>query len=307
MNLTSFLVVINENTSDVSNIADNLKYAGSKTQLFVYNNYCDNATVINQLKTISTVWVDNPTPFVQTFSECVNDLLRLCQSDFICVSREDALLSEDWLKKLIEKHNSIENSGVISVNDLSTHEGNYQLNKENNLEWVYSHEFRINNFAFFKTDLVYKIGGFNPSINGIFAFWDFCERATLKGFYNYFVPETNMIKQNEYIDHFQIHEIHSLGTFKRRKKEEFIKIFNCTEKDEFNLIMLSEKFGDLFSYNDKLGCLVFNKKNELSIATVSDLAIHLTLLNLKMDLYCSSFFENDILKMSFIGLIRPYQ
>ena len=302
MNLTSMLVVLNDQTNDISNIQDNIKYAGSKVQLLVYNNHCDNEKIKDNLKKISTIWVDNKTPFIKTFSECTNELLRLCQADYICVSREDALLSENWLKKLIETYDFIESSGIISVNDLSTNEGNYQLTKYNTLEWVYSNEFRINNFAFFRTDLIYKIGGFNPDMNGVYAFWDICDRARLKGYYNYFVPDTNMIKQSQYADHFPEP---NLKQFNSRTIEPFFKIFNFSTPDKSNLEALCLKFGSLFDYNDKLGCIVFSKKNELSIETISSLAKELKALKLKMDLYCSSYFENDILKMSFIGLIRP--
>lgn len=301
MNLTSILVVINDQTTDISNIQDNIKYAGSKVQLLVFNNFCDNEKVISGLKKISTIWIDNQTPFIKTFSECINELLRLCQSDYICVSREDCLLSENWLKALIEKYTLIESSGVISVNDLSTSDGNYQLTKYNTLEWVYSSEFRINNFAFFRTDLLYKIGGFNPDLNGVYAFWDFCERAMKKGFYNYFVPETNMIRQNQYTDHFGDDDI---SPYPSRKKDEFVKIFNLTQQDESNLVELSSRLGSMFAYNDKLGCIVFSKKNELKFDVISSLSQELKILNLEMELFCSSYFENDILKMSFIGLIR---
>ena len=302
MNLTSILVVINDQTTDISNIQDNIKYAGSKVELLVYNNHCQNQKILDSLKQISTIWIDNSTPFILTFSECVNELLRLCQADYICVSREDALLSENWLQKLIETYELVEGSGVISVNDLSTSDGNYQLTKLNTLEWVYSNEFRINNFAFFRTDLIYKIGGFNPCLNGVYSFWDICDKARQKGFYNYFVPDTNMIKLCIYQDHFNEP---SLKQFNSRNKEEFIKIFNLSPPVQKHLEELSSKFGEMFDYNDKLGCLIFSKKNELAIETISSLARELKTLKLKMDLYCSSYFENDILKMSFIGLIRP--
>jgi hypothetical protein len=303
MNLTSMLVVINDQTEDISNIPENIKYAGSRVQLLVYNNHCENQILLEKLKKIATIWVDNNSPFIKTFSECVNELLRLCQADFVCVSREDALYSENWLKKLIETYNLIESSGVISINDLSTNEGNYQLTKYNTLEWVYSNEFRINNFAFFKTDLIYKIGGFNPEINGVFAFWDICDRARLKGYYNYFVPDTNLIRQELYFDHFTEP---SVNVFNSRKIIEFVKIFNFSQEDEKNINSLSSKFGSLFYWNDKLGCLVFGKQNELPLQMIESLAKEMNILKLKMDLYCSSYFENDILKMSFIGLIRPF-
>ena len=295
------LIIINDHTTDVSSITDNIKYAGSKVQLMVYNNHCDNEVLKERLKNSSTIWIDNTTPFIKNYSECVNELLRLCKSDFICVSREDALNSENWLEKLIETHNLIESSGVISINDLSTSEGNYQLTKDNTLEWVYSNEFRINNFAFFHTDLLYKIGGFNTELNGVFAFWDFCDRARLKGYYNYFVPATNMIKQSKYVDHFPEP---SLKQFNSRTPEPFFKIFNLSRQDEINLEALNERFDFIFAYNDKLGCIVFIKKNEITFDTISKLSKELKRLKLELELFTSSFFENDILKSSFIGLIR---
>lgn len=301
MNLTSMLIIINDHTTDVSSITDNIKYAGSKVELLVYNNHCDNEILKERLKNSSTIWIDNTTPFIKNYSECVNELLRLCKSDFICVSREDALYSENWLEKLIETHNLIESSGVISINDLSTSDGNYQLTKDNTLEWVYSNEFRINNFAFFHTDLLYKIGGFNTELNGVFAFWDFCDRARLKGYYNYFVPATNMIKQSKYVDHFPEP---NLKQFNSRTPEPFFKIFNLSPQDEINLKALNERFDFIFSYNDKLGRIVFIKKNEITFDTIAKLSKELKRLKLELELFTSSFFENDILKSSFIGLIR---
>jgi len=306
MNLTSYLVVINDQTEDISNIQYNIQSAGSKIQLIIFNNQCKNESVISELKLISSIWTENTTPFIYTFSECVNEILRLSSGDFICVSREDALYSDDWLKKLIYTHNLIESSGVISIHDFSTIEGNYQLTKDNDiLHWVYADDFRINNFAFFKKELIFKIGGFNTELTGKFAFWDFCERTNRYGFYNYFVPDTSMIVHSQYTDHFIEPNIKE---YNKRKIQPFFKIFNLSDQAERDLKTLSKFSGGLyFDYHEKLGCIVFSKKDKLPISFISEIATTLSALNLDMDLYCSSYFENDLLKMSFIGLIKNKQ
>jgi len=300
MNLTSILVVINDETTDVSTIKDNLKYAGSKTQLLVYNNYCLNEKIINELKPLATTWIANIDIF-KNYSECVNELLRITTGDYIFVARESALYCEDWLKMLINSHNFIESSGVISINDFSTSEGIYQLSKENTLEWVYGNDFRINNHAFFKRELLFTIGGFNEQLNGVYAFWDFCDRSRLQGFFNYFVPNTSMIKLSIYFDDYYLEPTPS--EFEKREIVTFFKIFNLNTKSKQNLDQLLNEFGNNFTFNDKLGCIVFSHKHELGLERIVNLSQSLNQLNLEMRLFCSSYFENDVLKQSFIGLI----
>lgn len=304
MNLTSVLVVINDQTTDVSNVKDNLKYAGSKTQLFVFNNHCKDQRLITELQSITTTWVENQTPFIKTFSECVNELLRISSGDFICVAREDALYCENWLLRLIESCNLIENTGIISLNDFSTSEGTYQLTKDNNLEWVYTKDFRINNFAFFRRDLIFKIGGFNENINGVYAFWDLCDRARQMGFLNYFVPNTTMIKLSVYTD--DLPEP-TPEQFNKRKIIQFFKIFNLTQKDLKNIQTLTENFGDIFYFQENMGCIIFSKKNEMDFDIIAKLCSNFLNLNLNMVLYSSSYFQNDVLKQTFIGVIKPRQ
>jgi hypothetical protein len=301
MNLTSILVVINDATKDVSNIKDNLKYAGSKTQLLVYNNHCLNEKIINELKPLATTWISNIDIF-KNYSECVNELLRITTGDYIFVAREDALYSEDWLKMLINSHNFIESSGVISIYDFSTSEGTYQLTKNNSLDWVYGNDFRINNHAFFKRELIFTIGGFNEQLNGVYAFWDFCDRSRLQGFFNYFVPNTSMIRSSYYLDDYYAEPTPS--EFKKREVVTFFKIFNLNTKSKENLNQLLKEYrGRNFTYNDKLGCIVFSHKNELGLDLIVSLSQSLSNLNLEMRLFCSSYFENEVLKQSFIGLI----
>lgn len=301
MNLTSLLVVINENTTDVSSISENIKCSGSRIQLLVYNNFCNNENIITQLKEISSTWLEPSTPFILNYSECVNELLRIATGDYICVTRQDCILYEDWLKVLIDSHTLIQSSGVISINDFSTSEGNYQLTKNNDLTWVYTDKFRINNFAFFNRELLFKIGGFNEHLNGQYVFWDFCDRAMLFGFYNYFVPYSSMIKLSEYTDHFLIP---TYKEFQYHKTDSYYPLFQLSITDKENLRILTDELGKVFNFHEKLGCLIFIKKDSINIDFILKLCNKLSALNLGMELYSTSYFENDLLKMSFIGKIN---
>jgi hypothetical protein len=301
MNLTSILVVINEYTNDVSSIETNLETAGSKVELFVYNNRCNNAKVISELKSLSVVWVDNITPFIYNYSECINELFKFCNSNYVCIWRQFAILSDNWLQKLIESHDLITNSGIISINDCSTFEGNYQLTKDYELEWIYTNDFRINNFAFFSKDLIYKLGGLNSKINGKYSLWDYCDRAVQIGFFNYFVPNTSMIKLDEYKDDSFVPTIQQ---FNKRKHEQFFKIFNLSPEDELKIQKLSEKFENAFTFNEQMGCIVFMQKDSFKMDFLLNLNKELKLLDLTVEFFCSSFFEFDTLKSTFLGIIR---
>jgi hypothetical protein len=301
MNLTSILVVINEYTNDISSIETNLKTAGNKVELFVYNNHCTNPKIISELKELSVVWIDNVLPFIYSYSECINELFKFCNSDYVCICREFAILSDNWLQKLIESHDLITNSGIISINDCSTFEGNYQLTKDYDLEWIYTNDFRINNFAFFSKDLIFKLGGLNPALSGKYSLWDYCDRAMQIGFFNYFVPNTSMIRLEEYQDDYIQHTIYE---FNKRKHQQFFKIFNLSSKDKMNIQQLSKKFENSFTFNEKMGCIVFMQKDSFKLDFLLNLNKELEILNLTVEFFCSSFFEFDVLKSTFLGIIR---
>lgn len=301
MNLTSILVVINEYTNDISSIETNLKTAGNKVELFVYNNHCTNPKIISELKKLSVVWIDNVLPFIYSYSECINELLKICNADYVCIWRQFAILSDNWLQKLIDSHNLIRNSGIISIHDLSTFEGNYQLTIDHELEYIYTNDFRINNFAFFKQDLIYKLGGLNPALSGKFSLWDYCDRALQIGFFNYFVPNTSMIILDEYKDDYVEP---TLQQFNKRKQQQFFKIFNLSSKDKINIQQLSKKFENSFTFNEKMGCIVFMQKDSFKLDFILNLNKELEILNLTVEFYCSSYFEWDTLKSTFLGIIR---
>ena len=303
MYLTSVLLVINENFDSVDKIKDNLKYAGSRVELVVYNNHCQNAEIVEQIKSLSTKCIDNFTPIEFTFSECINELFRIASGEYFCIIQEYSLFCEDWLKSLIDSHNLIRKSGVISVNDWSTSEIAYHLDTNENLSATYSLDGRVNGVPFFKKELLYTIGGFDPKLNELFCIWDFCDRVTINGYYNYFVPDTSMIKETCYNDSYTTNKADYLKTISLRSKETFFPIFQPTEITPIVIERLKKKISCSIQYSQKLGAIVFAKDN-LNSNDLIQLASILNEYELTIDLFPSSLFEQTILKSSLIGIIR---
>jgi len=303
MYLTSVLLVINENFDSVDTIKDNLKYAGSRVELVVYNNHCQNEEIVEQMKVLSTKYISNFTPIEYSFSECINELFRIASGEFICIIQDYSLFCEDWLKSLIDSHNLIRKSGVISLNDWSTSEIAYHLDINDNLTATYSEDGRVNGIPFFKKELLYTIGGFDPKLNELFCIWDFCDRVTINGYYNYFVPDTSMIKETGYIDSYFTNKADYLKTISLRSKETFFPIFQPTELTPIVIESLKKKIPCSIQYSQKLGAIVFAKDN-LNSSDIIVLASILKEYNLDLDLLPSSLFEQTILKSSLIGIIR---
>lgn len=303
MYLTSVLLVINENFDSVDTLEDNLKYAGSRVELIVYNNHCQNEKVLSSLKQLATKFIDNFTPIEFSFSECINELLRVASGEYISVFQDYPLLCENWLQKLLFFHNEILKSGVISVNEWSTNEIAYHLDKNDNLQATYSKDNLVNGVPFFRKDLIYSIGGFDPQLNGLYAIWDFCKRTSMNGFYNYFVPNTSMIKESSYKDTYET----NLAFYKRysasKNQESFIPIFTPLEQTPVVMEVIKKKINCSIQFSVKLGAIVFVKPSLNS----EDLMVLSQILNeyqLSIELFSSSTYEENILKNSMVAIIR---
>ena len=300
MNLTNYLVVINEYTNEVWQIEENIKNAGSKIKLIVYNNFCTNNKIIDDLKSYASTWIENKKTAILPYSECVNEMLRICSEKYICLDRSSSLYSENWLKKLIDYNQNIQFSGVSSILNYNCDETNYLLNKDNELELVYV-DSQTNNFAFFKKELLFKIGGFNTKFHGRLAFNDFCKRSSKMGFVNYSVPNTSKITDSIYTDFFKNNESKSELILVQK---DFVVLYAMSESDIKNIADLSKKFGDKFSYHEQFGSIIFQQKDPLDGAFLIELLTELENINLKLTFYSSGFFENDLLKLIFIGIIE---
>ena len=305
MNLTSVLIVLNENFNALDVLQDNLKVAGSKIQLLVYNHGCKDSQTIEAIKEISSEYIEDFSPIKKTFSECCNLLLRIASGKFICVFYEYGYLEEHWLSILIESHNNIPKSGILAVNNFSCLETSYEMDQMDELVGVYRNEQNIvHGIILFSREVIISIGGFKPHLNLEYLIWDFCNRMTLLGYINYFVPGNSLIKHSKYVDSYYT----SSNEYHQEKASNdistHIKIFECQESDKALLKDLNQNLDINFYYSDKFGSIVFIT-DTLKPSQLQKISVFLLKHNKELELKSISYFDEYILKNSILGLIVP--
>lgn len=302
MYLTSVLLVINDNFNAVDIIEENLKCAGSRLQLLVYNNGCRTSEIISEVQSLSTLFLENNSPIEKTFPECINELLRVSSGEFIFVMDQYSYFEEDWLKRLCDSYSNFK-SGVISfgkINNLSTE---YVLDSNENLVAVYNEKNTINQLPFFKKELIYVIGGFNPSYNAKFSIIDFSYRLfNLHGYINYYIPELNYVSYSEYVDHYLLNS-KQINKQIIECKNNFIELFELTPEVNNIMDQLKMSFKDKIVFSKKLGAIFINDQSldQENIALIDKVVSDN---NLDIKMFPQSYFEDYILKSSIIILIR---
>ena len=305
MNLTSVLIVLNEEFNALDVLQDNMKVAGSKIQLLVYNHGCKDPETIDSIKAISSEYIEDFSPIKKTFSECCNQLLRIASGKFICVFYEYGYLEDHWLSMLIDYHKSIPKSGVLGINNFSLMDTSYEMNEQYDLVEVYRNEENIvHGIIFFDKDVLVTIGGFKPHLNLEYLQWDFCNRLSLHGYINYCVPGNSLIKHSKYVDTY----FTSSHEYQKEKKlntiSTYVKIYHVQESDKALLKDLNQNLDINFYYSEKFGSIVFITDN-LKPLQLQVINVLLTKHNMQLELKSVSYFEEYLLKNSILGLIVP--
>ena len=305
MNLTSVLVVLNEEFNALDVLQDNIKVAGSKIQLLVYNHGCQDQETIEAIKELSSEYIEDFSPIKKSFSECCNILFRIASGKFVCIVYDYGYLEYYWLSMLIDSHNNIPKSGIVAINNLSCLDTSYEMNQQYELVPVYRNEENIvSGIILFDREILVTIGGLKPNLNLEYAAWDFCNRLSLYGYINYFVPGTSIIKHSKYVDSY----FTSNGEYLKEKKSNkictHVKIYEIQESDQLFIDDLKSNLDISLNYSDKFGSVIFIT-DTLKPLQLQVLGIFLTKHNKQLELKSISYFEDFTLKNSILGLIVP--
>lgn len=305
MNLTSVLVVLNEYFNALDVLQDNMKVAGSKIQLLVYNHGCQDQEIIDAIQELSSEYIEDFSPIKKSFSECCNVLLRIASGKYVCIVYDYGYLDYYWLSTLIDSHNNIQKSGVVAINNLSCFDTSYEMNQHYELVPVYRNEENVvDGVILFNKEILVTIGGLKQNLHLSYSLWDFCNRLSLHGYINYFVPGTSIIKHSIYGDSYFSSPNEYIKEKKSNKLTTHVKIYEIQESDQSLLKDLNQHLDINFYYSDKFGSVVFItdtlKPSELQVISVF-LAKH----NKQLELKSISYFEEYILKNSILGLIVP--
>lgn len=305
MNLTSVLVVLNEKFYALDVLEDNIKTAGTKIQLLVYNHGLLDPEMIESIKAISSEYIEDFSPIKKTFSECCNALLRIASGKYICVFYDYGYLNDDWLSMLIASHKNIGKSGVVAINNLRCHDVSFEMNSEFELEPVYRNEENlVSGIILFNKEVLITIGGFKPDLNLHYSAFDFCDRLSISGFVNYYVPGTSIIKHSEYVDSYISNTYHFKKAKEQNQKQLFVKIYHIEENDQKFIDDINKHLDIPIYYSDKFGSVIFitDTLNPLQLQIIN---VYLIKHNKQLELKSISYFDEFLLKNSILGIIVP--
>ena len=305
MNLTSVLVVLNEEFNALDVLQDNLKVAGSKIQLLVYNHGCQDRETIEAIKELSSEYIEDFSPIKKSFSECCNILFRIASGKFVCIVYDYGYLDYHWLSMLIDSHINISKSGIVAINNLSCLDSSYEMNQQYELVPVYRNEENIvSGIILFNREILVTIGGLKPNMHLEYAIWDFCNRLSLFGYINYFVPGTSIIKHSRYVDSYFTSNGEYLKEKQSNKICSHVKIYEIQESDQAFIDDLNSNLDISLDYSDKFGSVIFIT-DTLKPLQIQVIGIFLTKHNKQLELKSISYFEDFTLKNSILGLIVP--
>lgn len=143
-----------------------------------------------------------------------NKLFRLATGDFICTISNDMLLSANWLRDMIHYNTTIPNSGITAIHCL--------LDKGELKDGVYQPTSGIvySNWLWSKK-LLKDIGGLNPVFYYGYDDAEYCYRAKMSGYINYYIPFHYCIHCGE--DFYQDSEYRKLKDKKLKENRDIFK------------------------------------------------------------------------------------
>lgn len=304
MHLTSLLLVLDEEYNHNDCILDAISSAGMKCELLVYNSRCENPIVIEELRNISTVFIDHDSILEASYSEAVNSLLSISSGDFICIMQSIGYLEQDWMLKLREASERLFKSGIIYINTVDSIENNdYALNSNDELEPIQNNDNKVENIIFFKNNFLSIIGGLHPQLSSTLAFNHFAKRFYFSGFTNYAVPGNSMIKMYSYQDTMTTSPLNFREISKQteRSRDYFIPLFPKTASHDALIESLSSHGEALFSV--KLGAVVLTKL-KLSKLELEEFTQIADTFSVNIELLPASYYDNNILKNRILILFK---
>ena len=295
MALTSVILIVDRYFEDQEIIVDNLKNANSSVELLILNNF---GFVIQELKDLSTHYIESNSIIEMNFAECVNVILPYCSGDYILILHDYGYLNFDWLKNLITSYKSIENSGVVSILS-NTQEDQFLYDKElcfflnvkEDMDCRYFDKNLVSGLMFFSKELLGQLGALNTKLNQKYVFWEYCFRAGLLGKYNYYLLNEYCIKIVEYTSAYCT----TLKEYKNQINQ--IEIFKILNPDvDYSLIIQKLKQNNIDAeYTKKINCVIAikNEFQQDQLAVINEICKEL---NYSYKIICTGYYDNYIWK-----------
>ena len=299
MELITVCLVVNQLTTehDLNLFAENLKISGAQKEVIIY----DNKSGLTDLNFFGKT-IQNESIYIYSWSECVNQILRIASGNYFFLYYENAIYNQDWLKQLYNYYSQTYQSGCSSIyTEIGNVTEDYILSKSDELMPVFpSNKFQ--GCLFFNRSLLESIGGFNVKLSGSNACNEYILRSKSLGKMNYFVPNQSKISLSEYNDFPGILNLENQdwqNYFDPAKV--FIQLFRSTNKNESILSFIKTNLDPDAIYCKYRGAVIFSK-NYLSNEDISNL--QLLTCNNKITIKSSSILNMGVVYSKLIALIN---
>jgi len=195
MSFVSVCFVANQFTTqfEIDILLENIKISGVETELLLYNNHFK-----GNLPPASRL-LENTSTFMQSYSECINELLRNANSNYLCICFENSFYEPEWLFNILSFYQKVKFPGISSITDLVNDQENYILNNKEELIHITEYQ-TFNGLFFFSRSVLEKLGGFNEMFDANLLFSDYLLRTQKIGYSNLIVPKQFKIFYSEYFD-----------------------------------------------------------------------------------------------------------
>lgn len=301
MYLTDLVIVLDGKFDHTDVVQHNVKNAGKKCRLLIYNNGCTSPD--EELLEMASVYIQNTTPVEKSYAECVNELIPKSSGDFIVFFHHYAYYSDNWLEDIVEAHNKNFNSGAVSISRDQL-QWTFVLN-DDNLVGVFEASDKNSGMFLISNQILKSVGLFDVYLKDISSFWHFQERIKLLGFTNYALPDTWCIEMGNYQTSYLTSLKQYKGYLKKTIKENsiFIPIRSMEILDHKLIVEIKNQIDCTFQFSERLGCLVCIlpqiESNHINVILEVCKNFKKT-----FEIIPSSYFEDLLLKNSLVVMIK---
>jgi len=134
---------------------------GMNYKLFIIDNNSKDKRVIDFGKSISDFHMEHKVTSSDAY--CYNQLIQRVSSDFICIFPSGTLVNKNWLRDLRDKHQNIENTGIVTISNFGD-KGSLTsiIDINDRMKLVYSKlSGETHGVMFFNYRIIDGIGGFD--------------------------------------------------------------------------------------------------------------------------------------------------
>lgn len=217
-------------------------------ELLVYNRGQEELRLFDLYKDIANEYLTS-SDFPDDTS-AINHLLKKVNGAYVVVMNNEYILHEDWMFKLLDFYNSIEQIGLLTIPENKHVKSllyNYALKRDYTMADIYVSEDSENyGIHLFSKQVLKQIGAFDDSLSSTLAMKQYSLRNTMLGLHSYYITGISCISLTDHAADTKIQlDKYKESLVHHRSTSPYIALHELTPFDRFvysELDNLAESF-----------------------------------------------------------------